>query len=115
MKMRMEPIQQFFKTHRHQILFSYRFLYGFRAILPLMIGMSGVKPLQFLGYSLLAGVLWATLVSVVGYWGGIIFELTPSSFEQNLLVVIVGFAVFGMLVGLAIKTFAEKRIGLKPL
>lgn len=115
MQIRMEPIHKFFKTHRHQILFSYRFLYGFRAILPLMIGMSGVRPLQFLGYSLVSGVLWATLVSVVGYWGGIIFELTPASFEENLLFVVTGFAVFGMLIGFSVKTFAEKRIGLKPL
>ncbi len=112
---KMEPIHHFFKTHRHQILFSYRFLYGFRAILPLMIGMSGVRPLQFLGYSLVSGLLWASMVSLVGYWGGIIFELTTKSFEDNLLFVISGFALFGILVGLSVKTFAEKKIGLKPL
>lgn len=112
---RMEPIHQFFKTHRHQILFSYRFLYGFRALLPLMIGMSGVRPLQFLGYSLVSGLLWASMVSLVGYWGGIIFELTTQSFEENLLFVVSGFAVFGLLLGLSVKTFAEKKIGMKPL
>jgi membrane protein DedA with SNARE-associated domain len=111
----MDPIHLFFKTHRYEILISYRFLYGFRTLLPLMIGMSGVKPLTFLGFSLLSGLLWATAVSSVGYWGGIIFELTPKSFEENLLFVMGGFAVFGLLVGFSVKSFAEKRIGLKPL
>jgi membrane protein DedA with SNARE-associated domain len=112
---RLDPVHKFFKTHRTQILISYRFLYGFRVLLPLMIGMSGVKPLQFLWYSIAAGLMWATIVSMVGYWGGIIFDLSIQSFEQNLLFVMVGFGVFGMLVGFAVKTYAEKRIGLKPL
>ncbi len=112
LKARLEPTQRFFTTHRLQILFSYRFLYGFRIILPLMIGMSDIRPLQFLGYSIIAGLMWAASVGATGYVAGLLFGLTPQSFEQNVLYVVVGFACFGMLVGYGVKRFAEKEIGI---
>ncbi len=112
LKARLEPTQRFFTTHRLQILFSYRFLYGFRIILPLMIGMSDIKPLQFLGFSIAAGLSWASTVAAIGFFAGLFFDLTPQSFEENILYVIFGFACFGMLVGYGVKRFAERKIGL---
>ena len=115
LKEKLKPTQKFFRTHRLQILFSYRFLYGFRIILPLMIGMSDIKPLHFLGYSLAAGLFWATTVSSVGYLAGLFFNLTPQSFEQNVIYLILGFGFFGMTVGYFVKRFAEKEMGVKHL
>jgi membrane protein DedA with SNARE-associated domain len=114
LKSRLQPTQKFFRTHRLQILVSYRFLYGFRVILPLMIGMSDVRPLQFLGYSLAAGLTWAAMVSAVGYAAGLIFELTPSSFEENMLYIVLGFGSIGLLVGYLIKRFAAKKMHVPP-
>jgi len=110
LKEKLKPTQKFFKTHRLQILISYRFLYGFRILLPLLIGMSDIRPLHFLGYSLVAGLLWATTVSTVGYAAGQLFELTPSSFEENVLLIVLGFASFGMVVGYFVKRFAERKM-----
>lgn len=113
LRRRFVPVQEFFNSHRLQILFSYRFLYGFRIILPVLIGMSGVRPLQFLGYSLAAGLFWAATVSSLGYAAGLVFELTPQSFEENLLVVIIGFSGLGFLIGYSVKRFAEQKMGVK--
>src|SRR5436190_16379389 len=35
---KIKPVQYFFERNKVQILFSYRFLYGFRIIIPLIIG-----------------------------------------------------------------------------
>ena len=110
LKARLEPALRFFETHRLQILLSYRFLYGFRTILPFMIGLTGVRPLHFLGFSIVAGLMWASVVSAVGYFAGEFFQLTPRSFEENGLLIILGFGTFGVLVGLAVKRFAEHRM-----
>lgn len=104
------PVQQFFLKHKIQILFTYRFLYGFRIIIPLVIGMSRIKPLQFLLYSVLSGLLWATTVSTVGYFIGRFLKLTAVSFEENILFIIVGFALFGLLLGLGIKQLTMHEI-----
>ncbi len=114
LKARIEPVHRFFETHRLQILLSYRFLYGFRTILPLMIGLTGVRLSHFLGYSVFAGLLWASVVGTVGYFAGELFHLTPQSFEENGLIIFLSFGTFGFLVGLAVKRIAEKKMQVPP-
>ena len=111
LRARLQPARDFFTTHRLQILFTYRFLYGFRILLPLMIGMSDIKVLHYLGYSILAGLFWATTVSSVGYLAGLLFNLSPAFFEANLLYVMLGFGCFGLGIGYFVKRFAEREIG----
>ena len=110
LKQKVEPVTLFFHRNQLQILFSYRFLYGFRIIIPLIIGMSGFKPLRFLGYSLVSGLIWATTVSTIGYLVGHLFEMDIEMFEQNVLYFVLGFALFGLVVGYLIKKMALKRM-----
>jgi membrane protein DedA with SNARE-associated domain len=72
--------------------------------------MSGIRPLQFLGYSVLTGLLWASTVTIVGYFIGKFLDLKTEVFEQNIFFIIAGFASFGMLVGYAVKRFTEKEL-----
>lgn len=112
LKSKLAPVEQFFRKNRLQILLSYRFLYGFRVLLPLMIGMSEISMLQFLGYSVVAGLFWASTVSVVGYTAGRIFDLTPASLEQNIFFIVASFFCFGLIIGYFVKRFAERRMGI---
>lgn len=107
---RLVPVQTFFETHKLQILFTYRFLYGFRVIIPLIIGMSSIRPMQFLIYSIISGLLWASVVCTVGYMIGRFLELKTSVFEENILFIVLGFASFGMLLGFIIKRFAFRQM-----
>jgi membrane protein DedA with SNARE-associated domain len=111
LKLKLAPVERFFKANRLQILLSYRFLYGFRVLLPLMIGMSEIKMGQFLVYSVITGMLWASAVSIVGYAAGRFLDHTPLSLEQNLIFIVLGFFVFGLLIGYFVKRFAQKRMG----
>ena len=112
LKVRLDPVRRFFESHRVQILFSYRFLYGFRIILPLLIGLTGVRPLVFLGYSIVSGLLWASVVGLAGYYAGKFFQLTPRSFEENGFLVVLAFGTFGVLVGLLVKRMAQQKMNL---
>lgn len=92
----------FFQRYKFQVLFSYRFLYGFRVVIPLVIGMSGLPPIKFLFYSVFTGLLWATTVCSVGYWTGVFFEIEPNTFQDNLIFVMLGFSAFGLTLGYSI-------------
>ncbi len=107
---RMAPLTKFFITHRLQILFSYRFLYGFRVIIPVMIGMSGLRPLSYLLYSTLTGLMWATVVSIAGYWVGRWFDLTTHIFEDNFFIIMLGFASLGLLIGFTVRKIALRKM-----
>ncbi len=110
LKAKLEPARKFFEAHRIQILLSYRFLYGLRAVLPIMIGLTGVRPMHFMGFSVASGLLWSSLVGSAGYFAGAYFQLTPTSFEENGLLLVLAFASFGLAFGLLVKKFAERRL-----
>jgi membrane protein DedA with SNARE-associated domain len=110
LKEKFKPVVNFFSKHKIQILFTYRFLYGFRIIIPLIIGMSNVRPLQFLFYSIVSGLIWATTVSTVGYFIGRFLDIKTEVYEQNIGYIILGFASFGMLIGYIIKRATMKEM-----
>jgi membrane protein DedA with SNARE-associated domain len=110
LKARIAPVQAFFETHQLQILLSYRFLYGFRVIIPLIIGMSAIKPLQYLFYTIISGLIWASTVSTTGYLIGRFLDIKSSAFEENILVIVLVFAGFGLLTGYVIKRLTFRKI-----
>ncbi|HNP76872.1 MAG: DedA family protein [Cyclobacteriaceae bacterium] len=109
---RIEPVRAFYLRNRLEILFSYRFLYGFRILLPLLIGMSERRLGYLLLYSVAAGLLWASTVALIGYIAGALFELTPQSFEEHVGYIILGFAAFGLSVGFIVHRFANRKMGI---
>ncbi len=114
LKAKLEPVQHLFRKYQMQILFSYRFLYGFRVVIPIIIGMSHVKPAQYLFYSVVSGLVWATTVGSVGYLIGRFFNLQPSVFEENIFFIVIGFACFGMIMGYSIKYLASRSFDQNP-
>ncbi|WP_333821225.1 DedA family protein [Ohtaekwangia sp.] len=110
LKEKFEPVTRFFAKHKIQILFTYRFLYGFRIIIPLIIGMSRISPLQFLLYSIVSGLIWAGTVSTIGYFVGRFFDLKTNAFEENILWIVLGFACFGLLIGYIVKRITAQEI-----
>jgi membrane protein DedA with SNARE-associated domain len=110
LKEKFQPVVRFFLHHKLQILFTYRFLYGFRIIIPLIIGMSNIKPLQFLIYSIVSGLIWATSVSTIGYFIGRFLNLKTEVYEENILFIVLGFAALGAVIGFIVKRVTMKEI-----
>jgi membrane protein DedA with SNARE-associated domain len=107
---KVEPATRFFHQHKLQILFSYRFLYGFRVIIPLVVGLSGIRPASYLFYSIVTGLLWATLVSTTGYWIGRLLDLQAQAFEENVIYIVLGFALLGLVIGYTIRKVAMRKM-----
>src|SRR5258706_1469983 len=111
---KVKPITNFFHKHKFQIHFSYRFLYGFRVVIPLVIGMSGLRPISYLFYSAVTGLIWATSVSTLGYWAGRLLIIEVKTFENNFVYIMIGFAALGLTIGYIVKRIAMRDLGLAP-
>ncbi len=57
------------RLERHQIkvMLGFRYLYGLRTITPFMMGMTGVSLLRFSIFNISGSVVWAVVISVLGY------------------------------------------------
>lgn len=57
------------------ISFTLRFMYGFRTVVPLSLGMSSIKTPVFLFFNTVGSMLWVLVVGISGYFFGDILEI----------------------------------------
>lgn len=65
-KSKIAIIEQKLAKHRTAFLITYRFLYGLRIATPLVLGTQEISQLEFLKFSIISTLLWATLFTGLG-------------------------------------------------
>ncbi len=58
------------KKHGAYIIFFLRFMYGFRLVLPLTIGVTNYNPKKFAILNFLGSILWGVIYGLLGYFFG---------------------------------------------
>lgn len=88
------------RLRRHRILvsFGFRFLYGLRTVIPVVIGTSGIRPRQFVTWNVLGIVVWATGVGLLGYVLGGALGRVAGDLRRYELLVLAGVVALAMLV-----------------
>jgi membrane protein DedA with SNARE-associated domain len=74
------------------VAFISRYTYGFRIILPVILGMTSFPALRFCWLNLLSALLWAVIFSFAGYLFGksaSLFVEDVSRYEHHLLIVLI--------------------------
>ncbi|MCG6976193.1 MAG: DedA family protein [Acidiferrobacterales bacterium] len=69
-KRKSEKVFALLDQYQVWFILGFRFLYGFRAISPFIIGVSNISPFRFLVLDIVGATLWATVVSILGYLFG---------------------------------------------
>jgi len=62
-----QAMEKLLNTYEPLLLFLYRFMYGFRIVLPALFGMKGISRLRFGLYSACAVAVWTALFGYLGY------------------------------------------------
>ena len=91
-------IDQLMYKHGTLLLLSYRFIYGFRIVLPLLFGMSSISRQRFLWFSLLSTSIWVSVYGWIGYY------FTHWLIEQlksgRVLILVLGVTLLAVLIAL---------------
>jgi membrane protein DedA with SNARE-associated domain len=85
------------------LLLGYRFLFGFRTAVPLVIGMSSVSKQKFLTFSLINTILWDILFSSAGYFFGAFLEANWKRIEYYEFEIMGGIIIMGIIAGLFLR------------
>ena len=83
------------------LIVAIRFMYGFRIVGPILLGMGRVSSLRFVVYNFIGAAIWAPLVAGIGYFFGSVIEVVLGDmehFEMWLFAGIAGLCAIGMLV-----------------
>ena len=89
----------FLRKYNTMFIFMYRFIYGIRNISPLMIGIARVPKLKYALLNILASIIWATSIAVLGYCFANLIDKASSGvqmFQKLLLMIVLGFALSGI-------------------
>ncbi|MCF8374429.1 MAG: DedA family protein [Bacteroidales bacterium] len=97
--------------HPNLILIIYRFIYGFRIVTLLILGMSRVSTKRFIMYSIFSVFTWSMIYSLLGYYLGNVISKTIDNFEYLGVYLIGGLMVLSFMVFL-FKT-ATRRVLVK--
>lgn len=74
-QVRVEKVRRFLVRYQVIAILGYRFIYGMRTITPIIIGASGFATRRFMLLNLCSTLLWASLVSMAGYFFGGVIEI----------------------------------------
>lgn len=67
LKKKVERVHQLTERYHGWIIFGSRFMYGFRAVIPVSFGTSGISGFRFFVLNLLGAIVWAPIFAFGGY------------------------------------------------
>jgi membrane protein DedA with SNARE-associated domain len=97
-KRRAERIQPLLDKYQTLIVIGFRYFYGLRNIVPVLIGTTGFPPLRFFVLNFIGAWLWAVTVGYAGYLFGEAIEAVIKDVRKYELWILTGVAVVGLLI-----------------
>jgi membrane protein DedA with SNARE-associated domain len=97
------------------LLLGYRFLFGFRTAVPIVIGMSSVSKQKFLTFSLINTILWDILFSSAGYFFGAFLQANWKKIEYYEFEIMGCIIFFGIITGILLRFRSLKRVAIQSL
>ncbi|MDP4223179.1 MAG: DedA family protein [Bacteroidota bacterium] len=92
------------------VLLGYRFLFGFRTAVPLVIGMSSISKKKFLTFSLINTILWDIAFSSLGFFFGAFLKANWKRIEDYEIEIMACILVAGVMIGLFLRHKSLKKV-----
>ena len=91
------------------LIIGIRFMYGFRIVGPILLGMGRVPAWKFMAYNFVGAALWAPLVASIGYLFGGMLEAVLHDLKRYELWAFAALALAGV-IALVILRIREKKL-----
>lgn len=83
--------------HQNWLILGLRFFWGFRTVIPFMVGMSGVLTWKFTLLSAIGALIWAVVFGVLGYSIGNALQIFMAEMRQYEFLAAITIGVVGIL------------------
>src|SRR6185369_14201912 len=78
------------------LIVGIRFMYGFRIVGPIMLGMGRVPAWKFVFYNFIGAAIWAPLIAGIGYEFGEIVETVLGNMKRYEIYVFLALSLIGV-------------------
>jgi len=107
---KVQQIDNLLKKNPVPLLLGYRFLFGFRTAVPLVIGMSSVSKRKFLTFSLINTIIWDLLYSSLGYFFGAFLKANWKRIQDFEIEIMGCILIAGVIIGLILRNLSLKKV-----
>ncbi len=97
-KTRADRIQKLLQQHQNLVILLFRFVYGIRAVTPVLIGVSNVSSFKFLVLNAAGAITWAIALTSLGYFFGHTAELLLDDVKKYEFIIIGLIVLVGLMV-----------------
>ncbi|MXP67516.1 DedA family protein [Pantoea sp. Aalb] len=87
-KQTINKVDQLIKKWPSLFVISVRFMYGFRIIGPIIIGISRLNPIRFFILNIIGAALWSVIFVTLGYFAGEIITIWLHNLNKHLKLLI---------------------------
>jgi membrane protein DedA with SNARE-associated domain len=109
-----QKVSQLLEAHPTGFILAFRFIYGMRTVSPIAIGLSSVPALRVVIFNFIAAVVWAVLITTVGYLFGNAVEMLFGRLKLHLHLLIAIAAIAVIVAALAYLIRRQMRGGSVP-
>jgi membrane protein DedA with SNARE-associated domain len=95
--------------HRTLIILFFRFFYGIRSVIPLVIGMSKVRTVQFAVLNMAGAFIWALVFGIGGYLAGNALALLVGHIQHYEKYVLAGMILIAVLIWIVKRGFDKVK------
>ncbi|WP_286194651.1 DedA family protein [Agrobacterium sp. Ap1] len=106
-----QKVSQLLEAHPTGFILAFRFIYGMRTVSPIAIGLSSVSALRFVILNFITAVVWAVLITTIGYLFGNAVEMLFGRLRLHLHMLIAIAAIVVILAALAYLIRRQMRGG----
>ena len=97
-KTRADRIRKLLHQHQNLVILLFRFVYGIRAVTPVLIGVSNVSSFKFLVLNAIGAITWAIALTSLGYYFGHAAELLLDDVKKYEFIIIGLIILVGLVV-----------------
>lgn len=105
---RSERVFDLIRRNQKVAILSFRLMYGFRILMPMAVGTSGVRPGLFTALNIVGGVAWAVLVTALGCYLGRTAEFVVADVRRYQIPVILGVIAIAVSIKFALWLWTRK-------
>src|SRR3972149_4016621 len=80
---RVQRIDRVLRRHEVPVLVGFRFVYGFRNLTPVVVGLGSIPAMRFLTLNVIGALLWSVSVAYAGYLFGRAVEMVLGGIKRN--------------------------------
>jgi membrane protein DedA with SNARE-associated domain len=103
LRARANKVDALLARYHTPLILAMRFLYGLRIVGPIVIGMSGVPALKYVGLNIISAAIWAVMFSSAGYLFGEVLELVLTDLKRYEVIALGVIALIGIAIWLTFR------------